>query len=84
MTLGFETATELSRKIRDKEVGSRELTDYFIRRIEKFDGGVNAVVVRDFERAREAADRADEALARGESMGPLHGTRATRSHTPIR
>jgi amidase len=73
MTLAFETATALARRIRDKEISSRELTDYFIGRIEKYDGGVNAVVVRDFERAREAADRADAALARGEIAGPLHG-----------
>jgi amidase len=73
MATGFETAIELARRIREKEISSRELTDYFIGRIEKYDEGINAVVVRDFERAREAADRADAALARGEVLGPLHG-----------
>ena len=77
MTLAFETATELARKIRVKEIGSLELTDYFIRRIEKHDGSVNAVVVRDFDRAREAAAEADAALAGGEIRGPLHGVPLT-------
>jgi amidase len=71
--LGFKSAVELARMIREKEIGSLELTQYFIRRIERFDGAVNAVVVRDFERALDAARRADEALARGEAVGPLHG-----------
>jgi amidase len=73
MTIAFETTIELARRIREKEISSRELTDHYIRRIEKYDGGINAIVVRDFERAREAADRADKALARGELLGPLHG-----------
>jgi amidase len=73
MTLAFETATQLARRIRAKEISSRELTDLYIRRIEKYDEGLNAVVVRVFEQAREAADAADAALARGEDLGPLHG-----------
>jgi amidase len=73
MTLGFDSATELARKIRDKDISSRELTDYFIARIEKFDADVNAVVVRDFDAARAAADAADAGLANGKILGPLHG-----------
>ena len=73
MTLGFESATQLAARIRDKDVSSKELTEYFIGRIEKHDAGVNAVVVREFDRALEAATAADAALARGESLGPLHG-----------
>ncbi|MGH8150285.1 MAG: amidase, partial [Steroidobacteraceae bacterium] len=53
--------------------GSRELLEYFIGRVERYDAEVNAVVVRDFERARARADRADGAIRRGESLGPLHG-----------
>ncbi len=47
----FQTATELPRALRAKRVSSRELTDLYIRRIEKYDPGIKAVVVRDFERA---------------------------------
>lgn len=73
MVLAFNLALSLAKMIRKKEISSRELTDYFINRIERFDDDLNAVVVRDFERAREAADAADAALARGEILGPLHG-----------
>ncbi|MGH0034610.1 MAG: amidase [Myxococcota bacterium] len=73
MSLAFESAHALARRIRRKEVGSRELTELYIRRIEKYDAEINAVVVRDFEGALEAADRADAAVAAGESLGPLHG-----------
>ncbi len=64
-TLGFKPAVELTRMIRDKTISSVELTRYFIARIERFDGAINAVVVRDFDRALAAAAAADAALARG-------------------
>ncbi len=73
MTLAFFPATTLTQKIRDKKISARELTDYYIGRIERFDGPLNAVPVRDFERARSAADDADQAQAEGRNLGPLHG-----------
>ncbi|MFP6641813.1 MAG: amidase family protein, partial [Myxococcota bacterium] len=77
MSLEFASAGESAKKIRNKEVSSRELTDHYIDRIERLDGELNAVVVRDFERAREAADAADQALAEGRDLGPLHGVPMT-------
>ena len=71
--LGFLSAVELAGKLRRKEVGVEELARYFIKRIEQYDGKVNAVVVRDFERALAAANDADKASARGREPGPLHG-----------
>jgi amidase len=53
-----------------------ELTDAAISRIEGLDGPINAVVVRDFDRARDAARAADAALARGERR-PLLGVPMT-------
>ena len=73
MSLEFSSASELARMLRKKEISSRELTDLYIERIERLDGDINAVVVRDFDRARDAADRADQALAEGRELGPLHG-----------
>ena len=35
MSLEFASAVELAKKIRDKEVSSRELTDHYIDRIER-------------------------------------------------
>ena len=77
MELAFATAATLAAKIREKEISSRELTDLYIERIDAYDGQINAVVVRDFEGARHAADAADAALARGEVLGPLHGVPMT-------
>ena len=73
----FSTAIELAAAIRNREVSSLELTDLYIDRVGRYDGRTNAVVVHDFERGREAARAADEALARGEHAGPLHGVPMT-------
>ena len=80
MTLAFESATELAARIRQRTLGSRELTEYFIDRIQRFDRAdkpINAVVVADFERALAAADAADRALADGCDPEPLHGVPMT-------
>lgn len=69
----FDLATRLVERLQAGEIGSRELLEYFIGRVERYDSGVNAVIVRDFDRARARADRADRAIRRGESLGPLHG-----------
>ncbi len=61
-----------ARALRARQVTSAELTDLYIRRIERHDGRLNAVVVRDFERARQQARDADQAVARGEG-GALRG-----------
>jgi amidase len=66
------TAGELVEALAARKVGALELTDRAIARIEARDGPINAVVVRDFDRAREAAKAADAALARGERR-PLLG-----------
>jgi amidase len=68
----YRPATELLAALADKTVSSRELVDDAIARIEALDPKINAVVVRDFAAARDAAARADEALARGERR-PLLG-----------
>jgi amidase len=67
----------LAGKIRSGELSSLELSDFFIDRIERLDGEINAVVVRDFERARAVAREADAKLAAGEASGPLHGVPMT-------
>ena len=71
--IAFESAVQLAERIRNKDISSRELTELYIERIEKYDDQINAVVVRTFDEARAAADAADAALARGESFGSLHG-----------
>src|ERR1700757_4194633 len=70
--LNFANTKELTAALAAKKISALELTDHFISRIETLDGKLNAVVVRDFERARAAANAADAALARGEHR-PLQG-----------
>ncbi len=76
-SLAFCSASELARALRTGSVSSLELTDYFIARIEEHDADVNAVVVRDFERAREAARQRDDDRSAGKAQGPLHGVPMT-------
>jgi len=70
--LEYLSAGQLTEGLRQRRFSSLELTDHLIARIERRDAAINAVVVRDFERAREAARAADAALARGEQR-PLLG-----------
>ena len=74
--LAYYTANDLVKTIAGRQVSSRELVDSAISRIEALDAKINAVVVRDFERARAAADAADTALAKGKS-GALLGVPMT-------
>jgi amidase len=69
-------AIETAAAIAAGETDARAECEAAIGRIEALDGPINAVVVRDFERARAAADLADAAVARGES-GPLLGVPMT-------
>jgi amidase len=68
----YKTARELSQALKAKKVSALELAQDAIARIERHDGAINAVCVRDFERALEAARAADAALARGD-VRPLTG-----------
>lgn len=61
------TASQIAAGLRKKQFSAAEICDASIDRIEALDGQVNAVVVRDFERARTEARLADEAIARGEA-----------------
>src|SRR5256886_4732198 len=73
----FRSARQLAADIKRKKIGCLELLDLYITRVEKYDGALNAVVVRDFERARTRARAADRALARRDAWGPLHGVPMT-------
>lgn len=69
----FLSAQSLLQGLRRGSWSALELLERFVARIERLDGPIGAVVVRDFDRARDRARQADEARARGESWGPLHG-----------
>jgi len=67
------SASELTDALRARKVGSRELLELYLDRVERLNPALNAVVTLDAERALAEAAAADEAIARGEPLGPLHG-----------
>jgi amidase len=72
--LCFKDAVDLARMIRDKEVSASEIMTAFLSQIEQVNPKVNAVCsFIGEEAALNAAKKADEKLAKGESVGPLHG-----------
>jgi len=66
-------AVELRRKIGAKEISPVELLESCIARTEAVDPAVNAMVTRDFERARKTAQAAERAVMAGAALGALHG-----------
>jgi len=68
-----QSAVALAKAIREKQIGSLDLLEYFIERYERLNPKINAIVATNLEDAREKAAEADKALARGEIFGPLHG-----------
>src|SRR5688572_29949107 len=69
----FMPATELAARIRRKDVSAREVMQAHLAQIERVNPRVNAIVTLVADRAMADAARADEAMARGQSLGPLHG-----------
>lgn len=65
MNLGEMTAVETAEAVRTGKISALEVCDATIDRIEAADGPINAVVVRDFDRARAAAKALDANGAKG-------------------
>ncbi len=71
--LDTATASEALAALAQGSLGSAELLEAHLARVERDNGAVNAVVALDVDRARARAARADQARAAGRSWGPLHG-----------
>jgi amidase len=69
----YSTARAMASAVAARQISARELLDLHLERIEQVNPQVNAVVSLDADRAREQAAAADEATARGERTGALHG-----------
>jgi amidase len=72
----FSSIAELTRALRSRTMSASELLAHVIARIESLDRRFNAIIVRDFDRARDAAKAADALLARGDER-PLLGIPVT-------
>jgi amidase len=71
------SAVELATMIRDREVSSREVVQAHLDRVEQVNPHLNAIVRLLPDQALAAADAADQAVADGGSLGPLHGVPVT-------
>jgi amidase len=69
----FLSTVEMARLIRSKKLSAREALAAHLKQIERVNPKVNAIVTLVPEMAAEAAAKADEMQARGETLGPLHG-----------
>jgi amidase len=73
----LQSATDAARMLSRKEISSRELTEVLLTRIDSVNPALNAVVELRPEAALQEAANADEAIARGGNIGPLHGVPMT-------
>jgi len=69
----FLTAGELASRIRSKDLSAREVMAAHLAQIERVNPKVNAIVTLLPEQAMREAGNADEMIARGDPVGPLHG-----------
>ena len=70
------STTAQAAMIRAGELGSEDLTALYLDRIERFNPALNAVVALAKD-ARQRARDADQAVAQGRALGPLHGVPMT-------
>ncbi len=73
MDIVFSSTKQLAAAIRAGRVSAVEVLEAHLAQIDKHNPALNAVVTMDAKRAHERAREADEALARGQLWGPLHG-----------
>jgi amidase len=69
----FASATTILAVLQAGQISATELLEEHLRRIERYNPQINAIVIPNYEQARQRAAEADAARARGESLGPLHG-----------
>src|SRR4029453_3886419 len=71
--LAWQSAHELARRIRSKEISPVEVMGALLDRIAAVNPTLNAYCTVAAEEARDAATAAEVALLSGEALGPLHG-----------
>ncbi|MEE8159992.1 MAG: amidase [Dehalococcoidia bacterium] len=69
----YLTATELSERIKDREVSPVEAVEAYLDRIEELNPKLNSYITVLADEAMEAARGAEEAIIAGRYIGPMHG-----------
>jgi amidase len=77
LSSGFATALETADALRKKKISARELVETALKRIDLHNPKLNAIIWENREQAMARAEQADEALAKGKVIGPLHGVPVT-------
>lgn len=72
----FKPAYQLARMINERQVSSVEVLEAYLNQISRHNSGLNAICTLN-DKALETAKQADEALAKGENWGLLHGVPIT-------
>lgn len=75
--LTFASACQLAQMIRDRQVSAVEVLDAHLAQVAQHNAKLNAICTLDEDQARDRAKQADEAIARGEIWGALHGVPVT-------
>ena len=71
--IAFATVKQQARWLTTGQISSRELTEIYLQRIDRYGDLLQCFVTVTADLAREQADRADTERARGQVRGPLHG-----------
>jgi amidase len=69
----YKSATAMAAAIRSREISAYELVRACVERIEEVNPRLNAVVQTSAERSLNEARNADQSIAHGDVLGPLHG-----------
>jgi amidase len=67
----FASATRMLSALRNRQIAAVELLELHLQRIERYNPILNAIVIPDWENARQVAAAADAARARGEERAIL-------------
>src|SRR5690349_20451823 len=73
LPIAFRSATQLASALRRGRIGSLELLNLYLSRIERYNPKLNAIIAMDLDAARKRARQADAALKKGVVWGSLHG-----------
>ncbi|MGD0487494.1 MAG: amidase [Syntrophorhabdales bacterium] len=74
----FMTATEMAVLVQKKKLSAREVMEATLKQIDRVNSKVNAIVTLiPAEQLLARAREADEAMAKGKTLGPLHGLPVT-------
>ncbi len=71
--IAFAPVTQLSRWIESRQLTSERLTNIYLKRIDRLDSKIRAIITVTRDHALALAKQADTEIAAGKYRGPLHG-----------